>query len=113
MCHGAGGLAGHYRFGARTGGATIMLGASLIGISLCLGQSGLALLSSIPNAVLGVLLLFAGLELALLVRDVKERAELFVVLLIAGLALATRNMGTAFVVGIVVSWLIRLGRVRL
>ncbi len=113
MCHGAGGLAGHYRFGARTGGATIMLGACLVGMALFLGQVGLDLLSSIPNAVLGVLLLFAGLELALLIRDVRERAELFVALLIAGVALATRNMGIAFATGIVVSWVIRLGRVKL
>ena len=27
MCHGAGGLAAQYRFGARTGGSVIMLGA--------------------------------------------------------------------------------------
>src|SRR5690606_8912772 len=29
MCHGAGGLAAHVRFGARTGGATMILGACL------------------------------------------------------------------------------------
>ncbi len=29
MCHGAGGMAGHVKFGARTGGATVMLGALL------------------------------------------------------------------------------------
>src|SRR3989337_3705411 len=30
VCHGAGGLTAHYRFGARTGGATILLGAALL-----------------------------------------------------------------------------------
>ena len=89
-----------------------MLGACLVGMSLLLGQVGLDLLSSIPNSVLGVLLLFAGLELGLLTRDVRERADLFVVLLIAGIALATRNMGISLAVGIVVSWFIRLGRVK-
>lgn len=102
VCHGAGGLAAHYRFGARTGGSNIMLGLLFILFALALGGIGIALLSAVPNAILGVLLLFAGLELALLIRDVKERQELFIVLLIGGISLATSNMSIAFVSGIVV-----------
>jgi len=30
MCHGTGGLAAHYRFGARTGGAPVMIGGNCI-----------------------------------------------------------------------------------
>lgn len=112
MCHGAGGLAGHYHFGARTGGATILLGAILVALALCFGRVGLELLSSIPNAALGVLLLFAGLELALLVRDLEERSELLVAFLIAGIAMATKNLSVACVAGIAVSWIVRPGRVR-
>ncbi|AKH20067.1 putative sulfate/molybdate transporter [Sedimenticola thiotaurini] len=107
LCHGAGGLAAHYRFGARTGGSNIMLGLLFILIALAFGGIGVGLLSTIPNAVLGVLLLFAGLELALLIRDVRERQELFIILLIAGISLATANMGIAFVAGIIVSGFLR------
>ncbi len=107
LCHGAGGLAAHYRFGARTGGSNIMLGLLFILIALGLGGIGIVLLSAIPNAVLGVLLLFAGLELALLIRDVQERQELFIILLIAGISLATSNMSIAFVSGIIVSGFLR------
>lgn len=57
MCHGAGGLAAHYRFGARTGGANLMIGAIFLFIGIVFGKTGIALLSSIPNAILGVLLL--------------------------------------------------------
>jgi len=103
ICHGAGGLAAHYRFGARTGGSNIMIGLLFVLIALGFGGIGIALLSAIPNAVLGVLLLFAGLELALLTRDVKEREELFITFLIAGISLATTNMSIAFVSGIIVS----------
>ncbi len=113
MCHGAGGLAAHYRFGARTGGSNIMIGLILGTIALAFGMGGVSILSSIPNAVLGVLLLFAGLELAILVRDVKQKEDLFVVCLIAGIGLATTNMGIAFGAGIVVDRLIKWGRVRL
>ena len=109
MCHGAGGLAAHYRFGARTGGSNIMIGLVFMVVAVAFGMMGISLLSSIPNAVLGVLLLFAGLELALLVKDVKEKDELFVVCLIAGIGLATTNMGIAFGAGIVVDRLIQWG----
>ena len=100
MCHGAGGLAAHYRFGARTGGANLMIGVIFLVLALAFGKIGIALLASIPNSVLGVLLVFAGLELAMLVRDVEKKNDLFVVCLIAGTALATTHMGAAFVCGI-------------
>jgi SulP family sulfate permease len=106
MCHGSGGLAAHFRFGARTGGSNIMIGTIFLLIALLFGKIGIALLSSIPNAILGVLLLFAGLELALLVRDLKEKKDYFVAFLIAGIGLATINMAIAFVTGIIVLYLI-------
>jgi len=113
MCHGAGGLAAHYRFGARTGGSNIMIGLFFIMIALIFGRTGVPLLATIPNGVLGVLLLFAGLELALLVRDVRERGDLFITFLIAGIALATTNMSVAFASGIIVSRLMKWGNIRI
>ena len=113
MCHGAGGLAAHYRFGARTGGSNIMIGTILIVIALAFGVVGVSILSSIPYAVLGVLLLFAGLELVLLVRDVRGREEIFVVFLIAGIGLATTNMGIAFGAGIAADRLIKWAKMRI
>lgn len=63
MCHGAGGVAAHHRFGARTGGAPLMLGVVLIGLAILPEGQGLALLAAIPEAGLGALLLFAAFEL--------------------------------------------------
>ena len=40
MCHGAGGMAGHVRFGARTGGASIILGVLLVVLALFFADSG-------------------------------------------------------------------------
>lgn len=110
VCHGAGGLAAHYRFGARTGGSNVMIGFVFFIIALAFGKIGISLLSAIPNSVLGVLLLFAGLELTLLLKDVKERKDLFVAFAIAGISLATHNMGIAFVAGIFIERLIRAGK---
>ena len=64
MCHGAGGVAAHYRFGARTGGAPLMLGLLLLALALVPGGAGLALLGAIPAAGLGALLLVASVEMA-------------------------------------------------
>jgi sulfate permease, SulP family len=107
MCTGTGGLAAHYRFGARTGGAPVMIGAIFVVLALALGELGLTVLALIPNSVLGVLLIFAGLELCPLVRSLKTNEEFFVALLIAGIALAVPNMAWAFGIGILVDLFIR------
>lgn len=113
MCHGAGGLAAHYRFGARTGGSNIMIGTIFLIIALAFGKIGISLLCSIPYAILGVLLLFAGIELALLIRDVTDKNELFIAILIAGIGFASTNMGIAFFLGILVMYLIKLRDIKL
>lgn len=113
MCHGTGGLAAHYRFGARTGGAPIMIGTLLVVMALAFGEFGFTLLSAIPNSVLGVLLIFAGLELCPLIRSLKSNEEYFVALLIAGIALAVPNMAWAFVIGIVADMFIRTMRIKI
>jgi len=113
MCHGTGGLAAHYRFGARTGGAPIMIGTLLVVMALALGEFGFTLLAMIPNSVLGVLLIFAGLELCPLIRSLKTNEEFFVALLIAGIALSVPNMSWAFVIGIVADLFIRRLRIKI
>lgn len=64
MCHGAGGVAAHHRFGARSGGAPLILGVALLAVALAPGGAGLAVLAAIPVAGLGALLLVASFELA-------------------------------------------------
>jgi len=68
MCHGAGGLAAHHRFGARTGTAPLLLGMALITLALLPAEIGLAVFAAIPTAALGALLLVAAGELALTKR---------------------------------------------
>ncbi|WP_137701813.1 putative sulfate/molybdate transporter [Marimonas lutisalis] len=65
MCHGAGGVAAHYRFGARSGAAPIMIGAVLIGVAVLPGDWRAAFFAAIPMATLGALLLVAACELAI------------------------------------------------
>lgn len=68
MCHGAGSLAAHCRFGARSGTAPLMLGVILLAFALLPGGFGMATLAAIPAAGLGALLLMASGELALTKR---------------------------------------------
>jgi MFS superfamily sulfate permease-like transporter len=101
MCRGAGGMAGHVRFGARTGGALIILGAGLLTIALFFPGSVTTLFRLFPLPVLGVILLFAGLELATSATngDASSR-DRTVVAITAGLALW--NMGAAYLTGLLV-----------
>ncbi len=99
MCHGAGGMAGHIRFGARTGGALVILGVMVLLIGLFLSDSVGFLLQVFPRPVLGVILCFAGVELALVVQDIKlKKQNLFVLLVTAGTAMW--NMGVAYLAGL-------------
>jgi SulP family sulfate permease len=102
MCHGAGGIACHYVFGARTNGSNLMIGAIFIALGLFFGQNALTILNLLPRSILGVLLLFAGAQLALMIADLKERKDLFVALVMLVISLAA-NLGVAFLCGIVLA----------
>ncbi|KAI0017453.1 hypothetical protein F4780DRAFT_593176 [Xylariomycetidae sp. FL0641] len=64
VCHGAGGLAAQYRFGARSGASIVLLGAFKIVLGVVFGESLLDLLGAFPKSLLGVMVMAAGLELA-------------------------------------------------
>jgi MFS superfamily sulfate permease-like transporter len=111
MCHGAGGMAGHVRFGARTGGALLILGAILVLLALFASGSVRTLFRMFPDPVLGVILLMAGLQLATGAWDrALEKEQRFVQVLVAGFTVW--NVGIAFVVGLAVDQLLRRGWVK-
>jgi len=64
VCHGSGGLAAQYRFGARSGASIILLGSFKIILGLLFGESLIGLLREYPRSLLGIMVLAAGLELA-------------------------------------------------
>jgi MFS superfamily sulfate permease-like transporter len=112
MCHGAGGMAGHVRFGARTGGAVIILGAMLILLGLFFSGSVQTIFGVIPREILGVILFLTGAQLALGSCDFsKDKGERFVTVITAGLSMW--NIGLAFVIGLAVFHLLKRGWMRL
>ncbi len=99
LCHGAGGMAGHVRFGARTGGALVILGIILLFLGLFFSDSVATIFKFFPPSILGVILFFTGLELASMVRDIgSKRADVSIMLVTAGFAMW--NMGAAYLVGL-------------
>ena len=106
MCHGAGGMAGHVAFGARTGGAPIILGSCLLALALFFSGSIRALFDLFAHPVLGVILFLTGAQLALGSCDFsKNKVERFVTLTTAAFALW--NVGLAFIAGIALALLAR------
>jgi len=100
LCHGAGGMAGHVRFGARTGGALVILGIIVLILGLFFSDSVATLFRIFPPAILGVILFFTGLELASISRDIgSQRSDVYIMLATAGLAMW--NMGVAYLAGLV------------
>lgn len=99
MCHGAGGLAGQYHFGARTGGSVVFLGGMKMAAGVAAATALLAPLRHFPHSILGALLVFAGLELSLPARDLSGKGDFLVALLTAGLILSL-NVTAGFLAGI-------------
>jgi len=97
ICHGAGGIAGHARFGGRTGGTTMIMGAALVLCALIRPLTDL--LFSIPIPVLGALLIVTSWKLITLVRDLKSAPDLIVAITVGLLSLITRNLTIALAAG--------------
>jgi MFS superfamily sulfate permease-like transporter len=112
MCHGAGGMAGHVRFGARTGGAPIILGGILVLTALYFSGSVDIIFKIFPAPVLGVILFLTGAQLALGSCDFgKSKEDRFVSLVTAGCAVW--NIGLAFVIGVATYHLLKRGWAKL
>jgi hypothetical protein len=112
MCHGAGGMAGHVAFGARTGGAPIILGTILLCLALGFSGSIQAIFNVFSPAVIGVILFLTGAQLALGSCDFsKDKVERFITLATA--AFAMWNVGLAFVAGLILAYIHKRGKLRL
>jgi len=64
LCHGSGGLAAQYAFGARTGGSMILEGILEIILGLFFSETLFIFFSSFPQAILGAMLLYTAFLLS-------------------------------------------------
>jgi xanthine/uracil/vitamin C permease (AzgA family) len=100
VCHGSGGMVGHYAFGARTGGSVVLYGALFLLLGLFFSQGFQEVVQIFPLPILGVLLLFEALTLAALLRDVSTQRRDLLVALLVGLLCAGLPYG--YLVGLAV-----------
>lgn len=108
VCHGAGGLAGQYRFGARSGLSVVFLGVGKLIVGLVFGNSFVRILSQFPIGILGVLLLFAGIELAMASKDMNTKEDSFIMLVCAAVSMTGSSAALGFGCGVVLYLLLKL-----
>jgi len=106
MCHGAGGLAGQYAFGARTGGTNIIEGILEIALGLFLAGSIAALFAFFPTAIIGAMMFVVGVELVKFARDIRIRKDLAPFGATVAVSLLA-NMALGFAAGLLVYHAIR------
>lgn len=107
VCHGCGGLTAHYRLGARTGSAPLVLGIAFLLLGLLGGATLLPLLKLIPFAALGVLLAYVGVQHGLLAKDLRGWPEWSPALTVAITTWFTRNLAVGFAAGAALHFALR------
>ena len=105
LCHGAGGLAAQYMFGARTGGAILMEGVLEIALGLFFSNSIQALFTAFPGFITGVMLLMASVELGKIAFKVDGLNTSIV--LFTGLVSAVFNIAIGFCAGLVLHYAVK------
>lgn len=108
-CHGSGGMAGHYTFGARTGGSVVIEGSLYVALGLFLSGGFQIAIALFPKPVLGVILLFEALALMALVRDMAPARQDFALVLLVGLMCVGLPYGyvVALIVGTALAYLFK------
>jgi xanthine/uracil/vitamin C permease (AzgA family) len=108
-CHGAGGMAGHYAFGGRTGGSIVIYGSLYLVAGLFFSRGFEEVIKMFPLPVLGVVLLFEGISLMSFVKDIAgSKADLLVALLVAVCSLCIPNgFAIGLIIGTIVAYMIK------
>lgn len=84
-CHGSGGIAGHYAFGARTGMSVVIYGSMYLIVGLFFSSGFEQVFHIFPMPILGVILAFEAAALILLVRDMTQERTTFFIVILTGL----------------------------
>jgi len=105
-CHGAGGLAGQYYFGARTGGTNIIEGIIELSIGVFLAGSITGLFRVFPAAIIGAMMLLVGIELTKSAKDIPLNRDL-VPLTVTVVTSVAANMAYGFMAGFIVYYFIQ------
>jgi MFS superfamily sulfate permease-like transporter len=99
MCHGAGGFAAQYRFGARTGLAPIIFGVVVLALAVGFADHAAALFAIIPIGAVGALLILAGTDVAISRRLFDGKPSCWPVIGVTALVTLTINPALGLILG--------------
>lgn len=99
-CHGSGGIAGHYTFGARTGGSVFIYGTLYLVLGLFFSQGFEQIIKFFPLPILGVILFFEGLALMVLMKDILDCKRNLMITFIVALLCVGLKFG--FLIGMII-----------
>ena len=106
VCHGSGGMMGHYTFGARTGGSLLIYGGMYLLLGLLFSQGFAQVVQIFPMPVLAVILFVEALALMTLVRDLSsDKSGLWVACMVGLMASA---LPYGFIVGMIAGVFVEL-----
>lgn len=111
LCHGAGGLAAQYLFGARTGGSILMEGLLEITLGLFFSKSIHDIFTAFPGFITGVMLLMASLELGRVAYKIDDMNA--GVVLFTALVSAVFNMAIGFTAGLLFHYATERGLIKI
>jgi sulfate permease, SulP family len=109
VCHGAGGMTAHVKFGARSGAAPLALGITLIAVALGIGAGLGSLLTAFPLPILAALLAASGLLHIALLRDL-EGAGAWAIAIAVGAVGFLVHLALAVLLGLALWWSARVLR---
>jgi sulfate permease, SulP family len=104
VCHGAGGMTAHYKFGARTGAAPLVMGIALLFLAVAVGAGLAGVLPAFPLPVLAGLLATAGVLHITLLRDLRGARDWALALLVGGIGFEL-NLLWALAAGLAIWWI--------
>jgi len=110
VCHGSGGMVGHYTFGARTGGSVVIYGFLYLIIGLFFSQGFDKAIQIFPLPVLGTILIFEGFALAKLIKKTYAKQDLFIAILVGMIAI---GLEYGFVIGLIVGTVLHYSVIKL
>ncbi|MFX0187912.1 MAG: putative sulfate/molybdate transporter [Candidatus Hodarchaeota archaeon] len=106
LCHGSGGLAAQYAFGARTGGSMIFEGILEIILGLFFTELLFLLFNQFPKAILGAMLIYVSLLLGRVAfKDFNLKA--FPIILISAIICFVLNIVLGFLIGLILYFIFR------
>lgn len=98
-CHGAGGVTAHYKLGARTFWATFAVGATFLVLAVAVGASLPLLLTVLAPGALAGMLLFVGIQHALLAASLERADDRLIAAGVGLVTLLSGNLGIGFLAG--------------